>query len=386
MTPRLLDEITRGPITVARFMELALYDPDHGYYARAAQRSGTGGDFYTSVDAGPLFGGSLARLAEGAWRAVGEPATFDLVEAGAGNGRLARDVLDALAAESPGCYDAVRLTLVERSRTARAAQAQVLEAHRAKIAASASDLPASIDGLLYANELLDAMPVHRVERIAGGLCEWLVTGSGDTLAIVKAPPSTPDLARYFVEVGIDLPEGAVADVSLAALAWCDAAARALASGYLVLLDYGHDARRLYDGSHGTGTLRAYARHLVDPPAPRVAADATGGQGLAPAWLQEPGTRDLTAHVDFTAIERRLVRGGLARHACVDQARFLLALGLTERLGGPADGSLATMRLRMAARTLIAPDGLGGTHHALLAGTPSAPRLPFPFEAPWEARG
>ncbi|MDE2905573.1 MAG: SAM-dependent methyltransferase, partial [Acidobacteriota bacterium] len=146
---------TEGPLPFAAFAELALYHPELGYYARVDRRSGRAGDFFTSVDLGPAFGSLLASQLAEMWRILrsgsGDPG-FDLVEAAAGNGRLARDVLDAAAADDPAFYQAIRLHLVEPSRAARDAQAATLGRHADKVASSGSRIPPAIRGAVFANE------------------------------------------------------------------------------------------------------------------------------------------------------------------------------------------------------------------------------------------
>src|SRR6266850_19961 len=167
-------------MTVAAFMDLALYDARFGYYARAAQRSGRAGDFFTSVDVGPLFGDLLElQIAEMAEILAVLP--FDLVEAGAGNGRLSADILHAARERHPALYDRLRLHLVEVSGEARAAHAATLAgleglADGGRHLSSAS-LPESFEGALIANELLDALPVHQVVMREDGLREVYVRRS-----------------------------------------------------------------------------------------------------------------------------------------------------------------------------------------------------------------
>lgn len=360
-----------GPLTVAAFMDAALYHPTLGYYSRAPQRSGRAGDFYTSVDVGSLFGQVLARLVVATWNALGQPARFQVVEAGAGSGRLARDILDALATAHPECYAAIAVTLVETSDVARAAQAPTLATHAGRVADAQPALPeAGIEGLLLANELLDAMPVHRVRMTASGLRELFVTETHGQLRLVEGALSTPRLADHFERLSMTLGEGAVADVSLAALDWTRTAARALSRGYVLLIDYGDLAQRLYGGISARGTLRAYRGHLVD------AAPA------ADPWLLDPGEQDLTADVDFSTVEAVLADAGLRRLACVDQARFLLALGLGDDVASMNGRTTGAVLARLAARTLVDPAGLGGTHRALLVASRTAPDLAMPFDAPW----
>jgi SAM-dependent MidA family methyltransferase len=334
-----------GPLTLAAFMELALYHPERGYYAGSAQRSGKGGDFYTSVDVGPLFGELLAvQFAE--MHALLDRAApglpFDLVEAAAGNGRLARDVLDAAEQHHPALYEALRLTLVERSAAARHSQAEILGPHAVKLVMADADLPSTVHGVIFANELLDAMPAHAVVMRGGALREVFIDDRDGQLVELEAAPSTPRLEAHFEQVGCHLEGGARAEVSLAALDWVHAAGRALSAGFLVLIDYGHTAAELYSRTHAGGTLMAYHRHTAG------AAD----------WLARPGEVDLTTHVDLTAVQLVAEKAGLRTLGVIDQTYVLTALGLAERLETGHDRSAVARRL--AAKTLVMPGGLGST--------------------------
>src|SRR5262245_35327323 len=176
----LFDELrARGPVTVATFMELVLYHPEFGYYARAVRRTGRAGDFFTSVDVGALFGELLevqiAEMFQILQTADVQPPTFNLVEAGAADGRLAADILHAARKQDPACYEALRLHLVEASARAREAHASTLGAVADRLAASSAALPESFEGVLLANELLDALPVHQVVMREDGLREVYVT-------------------------------------------------------------------------------------------------------------------------------------------------------------------------------------------------------------------
>lgn len=348
-----------GPLTLAAFMDLALYHPGQGYYARSAQRSGRAGDFYTSVDVGPLFGELLAvQFAEmhALLDRVTPGAPFDLVEAGAGDGRLSRDVLDAAARHHPRLHDALRVTLVERSAAARESQRETLGPHVHKPAASAGTLPPAVNGVIFANELLDAMPAHAVVMRRGALREIYIDDRDGRLVEVEGALSTPALNEHFEGVGARLDEGARAEVSLAALDWVRSAAAALSSGFLLVIDYGHPAGELYSAMHAGGTLMAYHRHTAG------AAD----------WLAQAGEVDLTTHVDLTAVRLTAESAGLLTLGMVDQTYFLTALGLAERLETGHDR--AAVARRLAARTLVMPGGLGSTMKAAVfargVGTPA----------------
>ena len=350
---------TAGPLPFAAWAELALYHPELGYYARADHRSGRAGDFFTSVDLGPLFGALLASQFAETWRLLRTP-RFDLVEAAAGDGRLARDVLDAAAADDPAFYAAVDLHLVERSRAARDAQAAVLGPHAGKLASSGPGLPPAVRGAVFANELLDALPPHLLQMTAGGLREVYVDVDAETGGFVErlGPLSDARVRAHVDERGIRLAEGWRAEVAPAAADWVRQAVAALDRGFLLLIDYGHEARELYSATHAAGTLAAYRRHR--------AADAAGG--APPPWLAVPGECDLTAHVDLTLVRDTAERWGARTLGVLDQTYFLLGLGAVERAAREsAGGGVAALRRRLALKSLLVPGGLGSTHKVLIFG-------------------
>lgn len=337
-------------------MEFALYDTAHGYYARAPQRSGRQGDFFTSVDVGPLFGELIAVQLAGMWALLrdGGATSFDIVEAGAGNGRLALDILDAAAREHPDLYEHARVTLVERSAAAREAQRAMLERHASRVV-SAEELPAPTTGVIVANELLDALPVHVVTMTASGLREIYVTEREGRLVEIEGPVSDPAVIDYISRSGLAIAIGARVETGLAAERWVRRAADTLDRGFLLLFDYGHEARELYSATHHGGTLMSYRGHTA----------------RAQDWLADPGERDLTSHVNLTAVRQAAESAGLQTLGVIDQTYFLGSLGLAERLD-PGDDRGALKR-RLAAKTLVMPGGLGSTMKVIVfakgVGTP-----------------
>jgi SAM-dependent MidA family methyltransferase len=349
----------RGPLTVAAFMDLALYDPRLGYYATAAQRSGRAGDFFTSVDVGPLFGELLAvQIAEMADLLQADAAApFDLVEVAAGNGRLAADVLRALRTAAPAVYSRTRLHLIDISATARAAHASVLADVADRLTTSSDTLPEAFEGVLVANELLDAMPVHQVVMRPDGLREVYVVARGHTLATAEGPLSTPRLSSYFARLGVMLEQGWRAEVNLRALDWMDDVGRRLRRGFAIVIDYGHVARELYSAGHAGGTLTAGLAHTAA--GPEAGLDR-------PAWLGRPGERDLTAHVDFTSVRQAARKAGLTPLALLDQTYFLLGLANPASLATAGSGT-GGLKRRLALKTLLLPGGLGSTCKVLILG-------------------
>jgi SAM-dependent MidA family methyltransferase len=352
-------------------MELALYDPAIGYYARAAQRSGRAGDFFTSVDVGPLFGELLAtQIAEMATilQSTAEPAeaaershlsassaspavsAFDLVEAGAGNGRLSADILRAVRDRYPELYPHVRLHLVEASAAARDAQLATLGDVHDRLLSASGLLPESFEGVLVANELLDAFPVHQVVMREDGLREVYVVAAsiGGDLSLVEGPPSTPALQAYLDRLGIALEPGWRVEINLRAVDWIRNAAQRLARGFIILIDYGHEARELYSASHAQGTLTTFSGHRTDV-----------AQGAAP-WLEHAGEQDITAHVDFTSLRDAAEAAGLTTIAFLDQTYLVLGL-----VSGWNEAALAERG--RALKTLLVPGGLGSTHKVMIFG-------------------
>jgi SAM-dependent MidA family methyltransferase len=367
----------RGPITVAAFMDLALYDSEFGYYARAPRRSGRAGDFFTSVDVGALFGElleiQLAEMQQLLQTSDFVLQTFDFVEAGAGNGRLSADILRAARRRDSAFYETIRPHLVDASAEALRAQAGTLGDVGARLVSSAT-LPQSFEGALLANELLDAFPVHQVVMREEGLREVYVDSAtgfaqgSDTrltpvenLTLREGPLSTPALAEYLDRLGVTLEPGWRVEINLRALDWIRDAARRLRRGFIILIDYGHDARELYSPTHAAGTLTTYSAHRsAGPESPAT----------APSWLQRPGEQDITSHVDFTSVRAAAAAGGLTTIGFLDQTYFLLGLINDPATERPFDD----LKDRLALKTLVMPGGLGSTHKVLIlgkgVGTPS----------------
>ncbi len=362
----------RGPLTVAAFMDLALYDPEFGYYARAAQRSGRAGDFFTSVDVGPIFGELLARQIAQMARLIAVSSlqspvpslqspvsslqSFDLVEVAAGNGRLAADILRAIRRSEPELYARLRLHLVETSAEARAAQRGTLGDVGDRLASSSADVPDAFEGVLVANELLDAFPVHQVVMREDGLREVYVDARGlETgdwrLETTDGPLSTPELARYLDRLGVSLEPGWRVEINLRAVAWMREAVRRCRRGFLIVVDYGHPARELYSATHAAGTLTTFARHVMAGPE---------RASVAPAWLDRPGEQDITAHVDFTSVADAARDAGAEVLGLLDQTYFLLGLGAAEL-------NVPDLKTRLALKTLLLPGGLGSTLKILILG-------------------
>jgi SAM-dependent MidA family methyltransferase len=348
----LMDRIrSRGPITFADYMDACLYHPQYGYYAKADQRSRR--DYFTSVDARPLFGRLVARQLREMWAQLGSPNPFSLVEAGAGTGELAKQILDFAANEWSAFYEAIQYVAADRSEPRRAAQINILAMHIARgHARTESEIPVEIPcGCILSNELLDAMPVHRVTREKGDLREIYVAVGSSGFCEQPGPLSTPEFAKYFEEQGVTLREEQHAEVCLEAGHWIEGVGRKLRRGFVLTIDYGHEARELYDERHMRGTLLAYERHRASE-----------------AYYRAPGQQDLTAHVNFTALDLGGRRAGLVRTGFTSQTNFLLALARSSSFEDLQSNSMdqnQQARARLLFKTLIHPEGMGETFQVLI---------------------
>ena len=352
---------SRGPITFAEYMEACLYHPEFGYYAKIDERPRQ--DYFTSVDARPLFGRLLARQLREMWTQLGSPSLFSVIEAGAGTGELAKQILDFVASEYSAFYEAMQYVTVERSESRRAAQVKVLATHIARGRANPeAEIPGEIScGCILSNELFDAMPVHRVTRENAKLREIYVAVGDAGFCEQVGLLSSPELDRYFDEQDVALREEQRAEVCLEASGWIEDAGRRLHRGFVLTIDYGHEARELYDGRHMRGTLLAYERH-------RAGED----------YFRAPGYQDLTAHVNFTAIDLWGQRAGMVRTGLSSQTNFLLALARSsnfEDLQSKSMDQSQQVRARLLFKTLIHPEGMGETFQVLIQHKGiDAPRL------------
>ena len=331
-----------GAIPFREFMALALYHPALGYYASAREKIGRSGDYLTSPELTPLFGAMLGRQLREMWERLGRPERFGAVEAGPGTGVLARGVLSWAGRAAPDFAQALRYTLVETS-------AALAERQRATLAAEGlaaewrSDLPAAVTGCIFSNELLDALPVHRVAVKGGALREVYVTVDGDGFAEELRDPA-PDVSAYFDALGLLPGDGCLAEVNLEAPRWVASAAGALGRGYVITFDYGYEAAELYVPWRTDGTLLCFYRHnpSSDPYA-RI------------------GRQDITTHVDFTTVRRAGEEAGLRTLGLTTQSQFLAALGIGEALQPPS-GDEPKMEeyfaRRRAVTELLDPGGLG----------------------------
>jgi SAM-dependent MidA family methyltransferase len=340
--PELLDLIRgeiaeNGPISFARFMEHALHHPTHGYYARGPARLGRGGDFFTASDVGPAFGACLAHQIVEMDELLDRPTPFRYVEHGAGRGLLAQDVEAALTVEAPDLRRRFEATLVDRSAGMREAAERLLPS--AAVAAPGPAAPGGA-GCVVAVELLDALPVHRVRRRGGVLREVSVALHDGRLVEVETDPGDA-LGRWAGTYGAAPEDGDEAEACLALGPTLAALAASIDRGFLLIVDYGHEAKRLFGPAHRRGTLLAYHRHSANED-----------------FLLRVGEQDLTAHVNLTALRQEAEAAGLDFSGIASQESFLIANGILDGLDSEDGGPVAAAKRRLQAKQLIHPQGMG----------------------------
>ena len=341
-----------GSISFARFMELALYAPGLGYYSAGAQKFGSAGDFITAPEISALFGRCLARQFAQVLRALGGG---DILEVGAGTGRLAADVLSELAAVDclPGRY-----YILETSADLRERQRRMLDEH----ATSWLDLVHWLDalpvdgfhGVVAANEVLDAMPVHRFRRTADdigelrvgwedGHFEWRVQQPGNHLVTERVTAIEQQSRRK-------LPDGFESEINLVADAWIHSVADTLAAGVVFIIDYGYSRAEYYLPERSGGTLMCHYRH-------RVHSDA----------LVLVGLQDITSHVDFTTVAEAAVAAGLDVAGYTTQGYFLLASGITELAATVSSTELEQLKIAQQIKRLTLPGEMGEIFKVIALG-------------------
>jgi SAM-dependent MidA family methyltransferase len=336
-----------GRITFRDFMEMALYHPQHGYYRSPREKVGRAGDYLTSPEVHPLFGHMVGRQLAEMWEAMGSPARFDVLEMGAGNGLLARDILRWAQRLNPPFIDALTYRIAETSPALVERQRYTLETtgpSHGRTTWEQCPSPGRISGCVLSNELVDSFPVHRVAVEGGELREVYVVRREAGFKEELGPPSTPELAAYFQRLGFLPGEGCRAEVNLAALDWMRQVATALERGFVLTFDYGHEAAELYAPWRREGTLLCFYRHnpSSDPYA-RI------------------GRQDMTAHVDFTSLVAEGKRHGLEPLGLTTQTRFLAALGIGDALARTPGAELPLEEYysrRRAVTELLDSAGLG----------------------------
>ena len=341
---KILTEIAaKGPLTFARFMDLALYDRSAGYYASGRAKIGRSGDFFTNVSVGPIFGEILASQFREMWCRLGRPAQFALVEQGASDGGLAVDILSAIGGDM---LQAVEYWIIEPFPVLRSLQERSLAPLRTKVhwVEDLGELPA-FDGIHFSNELVDALPFHLIRSSGDQWKELCVAAIDDRLVLQVGEPGPPLADRLK-----GLPrraEGTIAELRPLACDWIHALAKKMNSGFVLIIDYGFTREELLAPHRTEGTYCCYRAHRRDT-----------------RPLDDPGEKDISAHVDFTTLAESAVDAGFRIEGFTDQHHYVVGASqnLLRTLDHPPDA--ASQKSLRALNTLLHPESMGTQFHYL----------------------
>jgi SAM-dependent MidA family methyltransferase len=342
----------RGPIPFSRYMELCLYDPALGYYARNAEQFGKAGDFYTSSDVHAVFGRILARQFEEMWRVLGSPQGIEVVELGPGRGLFAQDVLAWSQKKFPDFFRALRYVLVESSKPLRERIRNTLRPHLdsgkvevEKTFPYRNDSSLETPTIVFANEFFDALPVEvvsasgslRIDERGGRFVETWVTASSEELEF---------LDRYSVHPESD----ERVEVTLLSQQFVNNMVTGISRGFMIAIDYGYTREELLAGRH-RGTVKALRQHSI-----------SGNP------YEAPGEQDITADVSFTALAAAAGKEGMQTHKLITQSQFLMGVGEANQFADAFEECrLPQERAKVALQLkhLVTPAGMGESFHVLV---------------------
>ncbi len=354
MSEKILTKLrTDNSIPFPDYLDLVLYDPTSGYYARSDSQVGRTGDFYTSVSVGPLFGRLLARRFLKWWEENGQPARWRILEIGAHDGKLAADILTTLRELSPTAWQSLEYAIPEPLPRLREAQKARIDDLAAKllIRPSITEISSeSLPGIAFGNEILDALPFHLVKMIDGNWQELHVRSEKNNELCFVPQPVLPDsdLSEKLRALGNGFPENYTTEIRTAFLPFLNAVSSCLTDGMLLFIDYGFAAPEYYDTQRVTGTLRTFSKH-------------TAGENP----LERPGEIDITAHVDFTDLTRAASANGYIPIEFSTQSSYLTHLAKPLILSG----GLSDPKSISQFQSLTHPAHLGGKFHAIEFITP-----------------
>lgn len=341
-------EIRRqGPIRFSSYMELCLYHPQFGYYARHAAQFGKAGDFYTSSDVHAVFGRLLSRQFEEIWQVLGCPVEIVVKELGPGRGLFAQDVLDWSEKKFPEFFHALRYVLVEHSPALRDRAREILKRHFDSGKATFGSLEQAINvpAIVFANEFFDAIPVDIVSR--RGMLR--IDAQGGRLVETWAP-APADAMQFLDRYSIHPEEHERVEIPLQSQTLMDSVAR-FDRGFVIVVDYGYTRDEQLAGRH-RGTLKAIRQH-----------------SLSGSPYEAPGEQDITADVNFTALAAAAEKRGFCPERLLTQSQFLMGIGESNQFADAfEDCRLPQERAKVALQLkhLVTPAGMGESFHVLVA--------------------
>ncbi len=344
-----------GPLTFEKFMDMALYDVDFGYYRSRNIRIGREGDYYTSSCLHPVFGAMLGRQLEEMWEVMCSPGDFEVLEMGAGRGYLCKDILDSLKKRE--IFTSLRYCIIEPGPAIKEQQKEVLRDYTDKVKwVSSPGEVKGVKGCLLSNELLDAFPVHLIE-MEDGLKEVYVGVSGGRLVEYLGCPGDQAVRDYLADFSAPLERGYRTEVNLRIRDWLKSASAILSAGFILTIDYGYTAQEYYSEDRNRGTLMCYHEHqLVEDP------------------LANIGEQDITAHVNFSSVKKWGEEAGFKTLGFCGQGAYVTSLGIDDELKRLAAESKDYLFELARIKKLIMPQGMGESHQVMIQykgqGTPA----------------
>ena len=344
-----------GPITFKSFMEMALYEPELGYYNSQNTKIGRAGDFYTSSHLHPVFGMMIGKQIEEMWEMMGKSSDFKIVEMGAGAGYVCKDMLDyykGLVVRGQGLEREIiknlQYIIIELNPAMREQQKKLLVDYSDKIrwVASLKELN-NIKGCILSNELLDAFPVHIIE-MEDEIKEVFISADGEALKEIKEKPDTNDISDYLKEFSIELPKQYRTEINLDIKKWLNEVNNALTEGFILTIDYGYPAWDYYGEDNDRGTLLCYHKHQV-----------------AEYPYQHIGEQDITAHVNFSSVKKWGEELNIKTLGFCQQGTFLMSLGIDEAIAEIHKNSSDYLFEVARIKKLILPGTMGETHKVMI---------------------
>ena len=341
---------TKGPITFKNFMEMALYEPELGYYNSQNTKIGRAGDFYTSSHLHPIFGMMIGKQIEEMWEIMEKPSDFQIVEMGTGAGYVCKDMLDYYKGgkEEKNIFKYIQYIIIELNPAMREQQKKLLVDYLDKIrwVASLKELN-NIKGCILSNELLDAFPVHLVE-MEDEIKEVFVGADGEALKEIKEKPDTNEISDYLKEFSIELPKQYRTEINLDIKKWLNEVNNALTEGFILTIDYGYPSWDYYSEDKDRGTLLCYHKHqVVEYP------------------YQHIGEQDITAHVNFSSVKKWGEKLGINTIGFCQQGTFLMSLGIDEAIAEIHKNSSDYLFEVARIKKLILPGTMGETHKVMI---------------------
>ena len=340
-----------GAIPFVRFMTLALYHPEYGYYTSSREKIGLAADFDTSPSIHPIFATLLAKQIIQMAQSL-DCEVISLIEFGAGDGTLCRGILDFIQESAPALFCKIVYIIIETSPSFRSRQRDRLLPAYAQVVQWKDEMPERVIGIVLSNEFVDALPAHRLRVENSTLKEVYVTLKNNLFSEVLGAPSDPALLAYFNR--LCLPNGSFdLEINLLALDWMQKISLGLQKGFVITIDYGYPEKQLYSPLRKRGTFLCYYKHTVNENP-----------------YQHIGEQDMTTHIDFTALARVGKEGGLSVIGFTDQTGFLMGLRIDQEMQRYADQMEESDEARrhfLAMKELIAPDKMGRPFKVLIQG-------------------